>query len=628
MAEKLYGYAGKQLRVSLSEKKIKKEKLDLGTMRKFLGGSGYGIKLLYDELDANIDPLGESNKLLFMTSPLTQRVVPGGGSLEVCFKSPLTNTWGESRVGDEFGFALRKGGFDFAIIEGKSEKPCYLVLEDGEVEIREGEDLVGLSSSEKEKKIKDKLGDDFSVLTIGQGGENQVLYSSIMINHRAVGRGGAGAVMGSKNLLAFAAKGTQEIEAADKKKFMEAVRNAHQTIKDTAGPEGWSADGTTGGLVGCDVAGDFPTKNWNSNSWGKGEEIYKYFKENNLVDSKQCYKGCVIECGRIAEVKDGKYKTPRHEGTEYESMAAFTAFVLNEDVDVAVHCDYLCNEFGIDTISTGAAIAFAMECYENDLLSEEIVGDIDLSWGNSEVLPVMVKKIANKEEGLGELLAAGVKKASEKIGQGSEEYAVQVKGLEAPAHDPRSGKALAVSYGTGTRGSCHIHPVEAMNYDNNKRDFQLQEYGLLDPKEVDRWEEKGKGKPLKILQDGCTLPDVMGICKFYFYVGIGVKEYSEMLQGLTGWDIDGWELLEIGERSINLQKLFNYREGFKKEDDLIHPRMGAKPKFGEYKDKEECVIKDYDAMLEEYYEARDWEKDTSKPSDKKLESLGLEEYIK
>src|SRR6056297_81926 len=439
MTDQLFGYAGKQLRVSLDKGKVKKEKIKEDLLKKYLGGSGYGVRVLYEELETGIDPLSRKNKLVMATSPLTDRRVPGGGSLEVCFKSPLTGTWGEARVGDEFGFAMKEAGYDFMIVEGKSSKPCYILVEDDEITLKNAEELVGKSSTEKAKKITEELGKGYSILTIGQGGESKVLYSAIMINHRAVGRGGAGAVMGSKNLMAFAAKGTQEIEAADKKKFMEAVRNAHQTIKDTAGPEGWSADGTTGGLVGCDVAGDFPTKNWNSNSWGKGEEIYEYFKENNLVDSKQCYKGCVIECGRIAEVKDGKYKTPRHEGTEYESMAAFTAFVLNEDVDVAVHCDYLCNEFGIDTISTGAAIAFAMECYENDLLSEEIVGDIDLSWGNSEVLPVMVKKIANKEEGLGELLAAGVKKASEKIGQGSEEYAVQVKGLEAPAHDPRSG---------------------------------------------------------------------------------------------------------------------------------------------------------------------------------------------
>jgi aldehyde:ferredoxin oxidoreductase len=562
-----------------------------------------------------------------LTSPLTKRLVPGGGSLEICFKSPLTGTWGEARVGGEFGFALQEAGYDFVIIEGKAEKPCYIAVENGKVEIKSAEHLLGNTSTEKISKIEEELGQNYSILTIGQAGENQVLYSSIMFNHRAAGRGGAGAVMGSKNLLAFAIKGNKDVEIADKEKFMAAVKNAHKKIRKNAGPEGWSEGGTTAGLESCDKAGDLPTKNWNSNYWGKGAKLYEYFKKNNLVDSKPCYKGCPLSCGRIAEVKEGKYKTPRHEGAEYESMAAFTAFILNENIDVAVYCDYLCNEYGLDTISTGAAIAFAMECYENNILSEEQIDNLDLTWGNEEILPVLVKKIANRE-GLGDLLASGVKRAAEKLGRGSEQFAVQVKGLEAPAHDPRSGKALAVSYGTGTRGSCHIHPVEAFNYDNNKRTFQLLDYGLLDPEKIDRWDEKGKGAPIKLLQDGCTLPDIMGTCKFMFYVGIGVTEYSEMLAGLTGWDIDGWDLLEIGERTINLQKLFNIREGFKREGDMIHPRMAERPKFGIYHDQEECIIKDYSAMLDEYYEARNWNKETSEPNFDKLKELGLEGYIK
>ena len=334
----------------------------------------------------------------------------------------------------------------------------------------------------------------------------------------------------------------------------------------------------------------------------------------------------LVGCGRIAEVEEGEYETPAHEGAEYETITAFTAFVLNEDVDAAVYCDYLCNEYGIDTISTGASIAFAMECYENGLLTDEDVEGLDLSWGNTEVLPVMVRKIANRE-GIGDLLADGVKRAAEKIGGKAEEYAVQVKGLEAPAHDSRSSKALAVSYGTGNRGSCHIHPVEAMGYDSGKMDFELSDYGLPDPEKFGRWEEKGKGKVVKLLQDGGTLPDIMGTCKFMFYVGAGIKEYTEILKGLTGWNITGWDLLEIGERAINLQRLFNIREGFGREDDEIHSRMGAVPEFGDYKDEEDCAVKDFDSMLDEYYKERNWDKNTGKPSLEKLKELDLEKYI-
>jgi len=626
MPNKLFGYAGKQLRIKLNDQNIIKEKLDTDLMKKYLGGSGYGIKVLYDELEANIDPLSEENILFLGTSPLTNRKVPGGGSLEICFKSPLTGTWGEARVGDEFGFQMRHAGFDFIIIEGQLEKPSYIVINGGDIEIKDGKGLQGLSASNKANKIKEKDGEDFSVLAIGQGGENEVLYSSIMINHRAAGRGGAGAVMGSKNLLAIACKGENEVEIANSSQYIKAVRKAHKKIRENPDTSEFREHGTTGDMGACDAAGDFPTKNWQSNSWGKGEELYDYFYENNLVDNRQCYKGCPIGCGRIAEVKEGKYKTPSHEGAEYETISAFTAFVLSEDVDVAVHCDYLCNEYGIDTISTGAVIAFAMECYENGILNSEDTNGLDLSWGNSEVLPELVKKIAYREE-IGDLLADGVKRASEKLGDNTYEYAVQVKGLEAPAHDPRGGKALAVTYGTGNRGSCHIHPVEAMGYDAGKMEFGLSEFGLPDPHKVDRWDEKGKGKVVKLLQDGGTLPDIMGTCKFMLYVGTDLKDYVDMIKGLTGWNIDGWKLLKIGERAINLQRLFNIREGFYREDDMIHPRMGAIPKFGLYEDQEECGIKDFSIILDEYYNERGWNKKTGKPKNDKLKELGLELYI-
>ncbi len=626
MGDKLFGYAGKQLRINLDKQNIMQENLSEELMQKYLGGSGYGAKILYDELDAKIDPFKKENILFLGTSPLTNRKVPGGGSLEICFKSPLTGTWGEARVGDEFGFQMRNAGFDFVIIKGKLEKPSYIVINDGDIDIKDGGELQGMSASNKADKIKEEIGQDFSVLTIGQGGENEVLYSSIMINHRAAGRGGAGAVMGSKNLLAIACKGDKEVEIANKDKYMESVRRAHKKIREHPDTKEFREHGTTGDMGACDASGDFPTKNWQSNSWGKGEELYDYFYENNLVDNKQCYKGCPVGCGRIAEVKEGKYKTPSHEGAEYETMSAFTAFVLSEDVDVAVHCDYLCNEYGIDTISTGAAIAFAMECYENGIIDNKDTNGLDLSWGNSEVLPELVKKIA-KREGIGNLLADGVKRASKKLGKDSYEYAVQVKGLEAPAHDPRGGKALAVSYGTGNRGSCHIHPVEAMGYDAGKMEFGLSEFGLPDPNNVDRWDEEGKGKVVKLLQDGGTLPDIMGTCKFMLYVGTDFKDYVDMINGLTGWNIDGWELLKVGERAINLQRLFNIREGFYREDDMIHPRMGAKPEFGLYEDQKDCTIKDFANILDEYYNERGWDKDTGKPKQAKLKELGLESYI-
>ncbi len=623
MSEEIFGYAGKQLRISLSDGKVKEEKLDKKVLRKYLGGAGYAAKLLYDELDSGIDPLGDKNKLVFATSPLTRRRVPGGGSLQVCFKSPLTGIWGEARVGGEFGFCLKNAGYDFLIIEGKAKEAVYLLINDGEVSIKPAQDICGKKVSDKVHFIKEELGEtDYSCVTIGPAGENQVLYSTIMVNDRAAGRVGGGAVMGSKNLLAVVISGTKNVKIADEERYRQEIKKAHKIVKEHPDTPEFKKHGTTGDLGGCDIAGDFPTKNWQSNSWGKGEEIYEQFYENNLITNSSCYKGCPVGCGRVAKVEGGEYNTPSHEGSEYETMAAFTAFVLNENVNAAVHSSYLCNEYGLDTISTGAVIAFAIECSQEGILKEDEIDGVKLTWGNPKILPVLIKKIARRE-GVGNLLAKGVKRAAEELGQGAEKFAVQVKGLEGPAHDSRSSKALAVAYGTGNRGSCHIHPLEAMCYDSGKMDFKLSKYGLKNPEKVDRWDEKGKGEAVKLLQDGLILPDIISTCKFMMYVGLGLEDYSRILAAVTGWNIDDKELLQIGERVINLQRLFNIREGCSREDDIIHERMGKLPAFGNYSKKVACATKNFSAMLDEYYLARGWDVESGKPSKTKLQELEL-----
>jgi len=234
-------------------------------------------------------------------------------------------------------------------------------------------------------------------------------------------------------------------------------------------------------------------------------------------------------------------------------------------------------------------------------------------------------RLISMREGLGDILAEGVKTASKILGKGSEKFAIHGKGLEAPAHDPRSGKALAVTYGTANRGMCHIHPLEGMAYDSGKFDFGLVKYGLVDPNTIHRWDEKGKGKSVKILQDGLIVPDILSTCKFFLYAGLTIDNYADMLSALTGWEIDGRELLKVGERVINLQRLFNIREGFNRDDDLIPERVRQRPSFGIYQDEPRCVIKDYEGMLNEYYEARGWDLITGKPSKDKLRELGLEE---
>jgi len=623
MPEKIKGYVGKQLRISLNDKSYKTEKIDTQALKDYLGGVGYGAKILYEELEKGIDPLSPDNKIIFATGPLTSYRVPGGGSIEVCFKSPLTKCWGEARCGGNFGPDMKKAGYDFLIIEDKATEPIYLFIDDDRIEFKDASHLLGKTVSEKTRMIHEELeNSDISIMCIGIAGENLVNIATVMFEGRAAGRCGGGAVMGSKNLIAIAVKGSGKIEPENPDDYNIALKEIRDVVKNSEIAKGFREFGTMGDMAGNDAAGDWPTKNWQANNWGKGEELFDYYSKHNFIKNEMCYKGCPIACGRIAQVKKGKFKTPEHDGAEYESLSAFTAFVFNDNMDAAIHSSYLCDEYGIDTISAGGIIAFAMECYENGLISKKDTEGLDLSWGNADLLPILVEKIS-KREGIGNILADGVLKAVKKIGKNAEKFAIHCKGLEGPAHDSRSGKALAVTYGTANRGMCHIHPLEGMAYDSGKFDFGMIPYGVPDPNTLDRWDEKGKGKIVKILQDGLIIPDVLGVCKFFMYAGVTLEQYAKLLSSFTGWNLKGNDLIRIGERTNNLQRLFNTREGFSKKDDSIPDRAKQRPLFGAYQDEDRCIVKDYEGMLKEYYIARGWDLKTGKPKPEKLDELGI-----
>lgn len=624
----LTGYTGKILRANLTTGTCSVEDINPQTARNFVGGAGYGAEILFRELKAGTDPLGPDNKLVFATSPLTSNLVPGGGSIIVCFKSPLTGAWGESRCGGNFGPDMRKAGFDILIIEGTSEKPVYLSIAHGEACLKDASALVGKDVYEKTDILEAELADGKkkpSVMCIGQGGENLVSFASIMYRDRAAGRNGGGAVMGAKNIMAIAVAGKAKAEHADAKQFMSAARKAMKLVQEHEIRDGFNKFGTVGDMPANDEDGDWPSKNWRSNSWGKGAELFDEFQEKNLVSAKQCYSGCPIGCGRVCEVKEGKYKTPVHEGGEYESISVFTSFLMNQNMDTAVHCDYLCNRWGLDTISSGAMISFAMECYENGILTDDDLEGVDLTWGNSEALPVMLEKITFRK-GIGDLLAHGVRKAAQILGNGAEKFAIHVKGLEGPAHDPRSGKLLGIAYGTANRGMCHIHPLEGMAYDRGKMDWGMQPHGASDPENIDRWDEVGKGTECAVLQRGLILPDILCTCKFMSYAGINPEHWAEMLSATTGWDMDAVELVKVGERVHNLQRLFNMREGLRRADDMLPERVRSAPEFGAYEGNENCVLSNYEELLDEYYIACGWDVETGIPTQEKINELGLSEY--
>ncbi len=623
MSEKWYGYIGKILRVDLSNNGVFIEPLDKSLVKRFIGCVGYAAKLLWDELKPGIDPLGLDNKLIIATGPHTGTLDPGSGSWEAVFKSPQTYGWGEARCGGFLGPELKFAGFDILIVEGRAEKPVYLWIQDGEVEVKSAEHLWGKNAIETEEAIREELGDPrIKIASIGPAGEKLVRFACIMTDmDRAAGRGGCGAVMGSKNLKAIAVRGHGRIEVPNPGEYLSYVKEIEKTV----GEAEWRPDymnGTISFIVGVDDAGDLPTKHGISNHWGKGSSLYEQFKRNNFIHARGCY-GCYVACGRYSEVRSGRWATPPHGGPEYETLAAFSSFLLNEDLEAVMHANYLCNILGLDTISCGNVIGFAMECYERGWLTKESCDGLDLAWGNADSIIALVKKIAARE-GIGNVLAEGVKIAAEKIGKDAPKIALHVKGLEMPMHDPRAGKSLAVQYGTANRGMCHIHPAETVDVEAYGADFGLVPYGLPKPDTIDKYKEKGKADWIKLLQDASMSQDILGVCRFFSYLGMTPDRYAKLYELTTGFEMTDKELIRAGERVSNLQRCFNVREGMRRKDDLIPERIKQIPAFGKFSDVKETAISDYEAMLDEYYEARGWNSNGI-PTREKLIELALEE---
>ncbi|MFX1485761.1 MAG: aldehyde ferredoxin oxidoreductase family protein [Promethearchaeota archaeon] len=622
MKEKWYGYVGKILRVNLTDGKVVEESLSKNVAKKFLGCVGYAAKILWDELERG-DPLSPENKLIIATGPLTGTLEPGSGSWEACFKSPLTNGWGEARCGGFLGPELKFAGFDMIIIEGRAKNPSYIWINDGEVKIRSAEHLWGKTTVDTEKELKEELGDsEVKVATIGPAGESLVRFACIVADtDRVAGRGGPGAVMGSKNLKAVAVRGSGKILISDPESYLDVIRECETAVSKSDWLPAY-LHGTISFISGADMAGDLPTKYGASNNWGKGDDIYVSFENNYLIKSRACY-GCAVACARLSGVKTAKWFTPPHGGPEYETVATFTAFMLHENLEAVIHANYLCNLLGMDTISCGNAIAFAMECYDKGLITKNDTDDTELNWGNSDSIVTMVKKIGRRD-GFGDLLAEGVRRAAKKIGKGAPELALHVKGLELPMHDPRAGKSLALQYGTANRGMCHIHPCESVDVEAYGADFGLIPYGLPKPP-VEKYGEKGKAVIVKLLQDYGVLYDIMGVCKFLAYTGMTLDKYAKLLAVTTGYELSEVELLNVGERVINLQRCFNVREGLRRKDDMIPKRIQEVPHFGAYANVKETAIRNYNAMLDEYYKLRGWNRENGVPTQEKLKELGLED---
>jgi aldehyde:ferredoxin oxidoreductase len=614
----MFAYAGKILRVDLSKSKISEEVLPENTLRKFLGGTGIATKYLLDEMKKGADPLGPENRLIFMNGPLGATIAPSAGRYSVCGKSPLTGFWGHGNSGGYWGPALKRAGFDGIILQGISPEPVYLLIDDGKVEIKDAKRLWGKGVWETTALITGEHGNDFLVCCIGQAGEKLVKYACpINDNHRAAGRTGMGAVMGSKRLKAIAVRGTKEVEVANKKVFEEVANKNINLINESMLKSVFETFGTSGVAEMVNARGGYPTRNWQT---GVSPHIEKIggpsMREKVLVDIKHCF-SCPISCGRVTAVKEGPYKITG-EGPEYESVGAFGGMCAIADPEAITYLNNLCDNYGLDTLSAGSTIAFAMECFEKGILTKSDTEGLELRFGYADVVVKLLEKIA-KREGFGDILAEGSMRMSKKLGRETESFAMHVKGLELPQYDPRAAKMCGLGYATSTRGGCHISGyVQGPTFLDIPflviPDSKIADPLVSNPEEV---------HVLRDLQDAFAVFDSSGACKFMGMI-LATEEWCNMLANATGWEFDVAEFRVLGDRIWNAQKLFDVREGATRTDDTLPKRLLKEPMpEGPAKGH---VVDRFDDLLDAYYEIRQWNKKTSIPTPEKLGQLGLQEY--
>jgi aldehyde:ferredoxin oxidoreductase len=623
---KYYGYMGRLCRVDLTERKIQVEETNQRDLMRFMGCSGLAAKLLWDETGPNTDPLSPEGKIVLATGPLTGTLCPSGGSYELCFKSPLTGIWCQARSGGSFGARLKKAGFDFLVIEGKADKPVYLHLRNGKTEIREAAHLWGRDVEFTTNRILEEIEDeDASVAAIGIAGENKVRFAALINDRgRAAGRGGGGAVLGAKNLKAIAANGTEDIQVAQPDAFMKAIAAAEEALARYPF-EGINQFGTPLLVNILNAGGCLPTRYFNQATFDKADEISgERLTERYLIKRRACF-GCSMGCGRYSRVESGEFATPPQEGPEYETLNMLGSLSLNSNLESIIRANWLCNNLGMDTISAGSVIAFAIECAEKGVLTTKETEGKELKWGDSVAIVEWLTRIANRE-GFGDVLADGARKAAERIGRGAEDIALHCKGLELPAHEPRGeSKVLGLQYAVSARGACHMHPNWASCWDSGNFESGLTEFGMPWPP-ADKFSETGnrKGEAYRILVQQGEICEILGCCVFHSWGAsdacITPQLYGEMLRSLTGLSISNADLMLAAERSWNMKRCFNVREGMRRKDDRL-PGIMFQPLM-DGPAKGQC-FHDLEGMLDEYYGAMGWDRATGIPTQERLITLDM-----
>ena len=614
----MFGYMGKILRVNLSKGTISTEEIDPQIAQNYIGGAGFATRILYDEVPAKADPLGPDNLLIFMTGPVTGTRFPTSGRFVVATKSPLTGIMVTASSSGFWGVELKKTGHDGIIFEGKSKKPVYLEILDDSVKLKDASDIWGKDAYEVQEILKKSVGKkNARIACIGQAGEKLAPMANVMNDEgRAAGRGGTGAVMGSKNLKAIVAYGNQKITPAADEFLIQMTKEIVKGVQDDPFAQFFTKWGTAFNMDMGWAAGDVPVKNWQVGEWEEGCTNLGGARMAETIlkpHSGACF-NCPIQCARWVEIPKGRfaYEGP---GPEYETLGSLGTMLLIDDLEAVAWLGEMCNKYGIDTISAGCTVAWAMEAYEKGALTKKDTGGIELTWGNVDAALEVVDQMG-RVEGFGALLAQGSRRASEKIGKGSEEYAIQVKGLEVPMHDPRCYHSLAVNYATGTRGACH---VQGGSY--------VVELAVITPEaglhyKQGRFDKKNKGLAAKVSQDLSAVHNSTAICMF---AGMALQpSHVGILLGIVAGQAHSSQTIQqAGERIINLQRAFACREGISRKDDTLPKRLLTPLPDGGAAGK----AADLEYQLNEYYQLRGWD-DNGIPTPERLQMLGLEGVAK
>ncbi len=599
------GWMNALLRINLSKGSIKTEKTDREAIKKFLGGRGLGARILCEELRKGIDPLGPQNKIIFAVGPLTGTISPTSGRISVSSKSPLTNTILDSNAGGTWGPAFKRSGYDVLVIEGRAEVPSILIVDNGEAEIKGNPELWGMSVHEVSEKLAEGDGDKYKVACIGPAGEKEVLISSIMFDKTGnsgrggvAARGGLGAVMGSKNLKAVVVRGDQRPGIADKDSLKFFVKETRKKLKES--PITSRALPTFGTDVLMNVInahGMLPVRNFQRGFSEKADDISGERLTETILERRSACYGCPIGCGRKTRTEKGS-----GDGPEYETVFALGPECDVFDLEEIAEANYLCNDFGLDTISTGVTIGCAMELRQRGII------DDDIEFGDSERIKQLIRDIGQRR-GIGDELGEGSKRFAES--KNASKYSMTVKGLELPAYDPRGSQGQALAYATSNRGGCHL------------RGYMIGWEVLGVPKMIDRFNWSGKADLLVRNQDLYAAMDSLIVCKFMGY-NVNQEYLARLLTATTGIEYDQEDVMRIGERIYTLERGFNAREGFTREDDQLPRRFLETPL--EDGGSSGQVVK-LDQMLDDYYRIRGWDEDGC-PTVETLKKLDLDFLIK